>query len=106
MSPIKPLTATSPATVGAPVEGELRVAPGRAAEVSAPSASEGARQVLALAQSGQLSGADAIARLAAEAAARSGAPLSARAAVEAKLQALLRADPTLGALLAKVGVRD
>jgi hypothetical protein len=30
----------------------------------------------------------------------------ARAAVEARLQALLRSDPTLGALLARVGVAE
>ncbi len=106
MSTIKPLTSTSPSAAGAPVAGDLSVAPGRAAEVSPHIATEGTRQVLAAAQAGQLSGADAIARLAAEAAARSGAPVVARAAVEARLQALLRSDPTLGALLARVGVGE
>lgn len=106
MSTIKPLTFASPASPGSPVEGDLAVSPARAAEVATPSPAEGTRQVLAAVQAGQLSGADAITRLAAEAAARSGAPMAARAAVEAKLQALLRADPTLGALLAKVGVRE
>lgn len=106
MSTIKPLTSASPASAGSPVEGGLAVAPSRAAEVAAPSAAEGTRQVLAAVQAGQLSGAEAISRLAAEAAARSGAPMVSRAAVEEKLKALLRADPTLGALLAKVGVRE
>lgn len=104
MSTIKPLTSASPAAAGAPIEGDLTVAPGRAAEVTHGTAPDGLRQVLTAAQAGQISGADAITRLAAEAAVRSGAPPAARAAVEARLEALLRADPTLGALLAKVGV--
>jgi hypothetical protein len=106
VSTIKPLTSVSPTTTGSPVEGPLAVSPGRAAEIASTGAADGTRQVVAAVQSGQLSGADAISRLAAEAAARSGAPMAARAAMEAKLQALLRADPTLGALLAKVGVSD
>lgn len=103
MSTIKPLSATSPTAV-ADLGADVAVAPGRAAEIAATPGSDSARAVLAAAQAGQVTSAEVISRLAAEAALRSGAPPATRAAVEARLQELLRSDPTLGALLARAGV--
>lgn len=89
----------SPAPAAGAVTG---AAPSRAVTGATTDPAQGVLGDLA---AGRITPDDAVARLTHLAVARSGASPAARPAVEQKVRALLASDPTLGALLGRIGAR-
>jgi hypothetical protein len=103
VSTIKPTGAAIPGLPIAPSDATPIGRAGATQAAEGAAATDPTQRVLGDLTAGRITPDDAVARLTSLAVAGSGAPESARPAVERKVRALLATDPTLGALLGRMG---